>query len=190
MSEEPEEGIDMKLLTGMFDAPAYIRRARNVEQALQHIIDRAHAKRREWSEMARLRLGVLHALAGDWWGLRPFLADDEQVNVLEALRQTLEPKLRIPPEPTRSRRALRQALVELLESLERLNRRWSEYVRSIDLSHINDLRDGYNRYYLLEKSCAIKSEAVVKAGFAPLPPLDLAELQRLLPPLPVPKTVL
>src|SRR5262245_28954461 len=109
MSDETDDadGFDMQMLVGLFDAPAYIRRARNVEQALQHLIARAHAVREEWLGMTRLRLGVLHALAGgDWSVLRPWLADDEQIQVLSLLHEMLSPKLRLPPAPTRSPRAL------------------------------------------------------------------------------------
>jgi hypothetical protein len=188
MTDEADEGIDMNLLTGLFDAPAYIRRARNVEQALQHLLDRAHAVRREWLGMTRMRVGILRALAGEWSALRPWLADD-QLRLLESLHDELSPSLRLPPQPTRSRRVLRRAFLELVESIERFNARWVEYVRKIDLTVVNELREGYNRYYLIEKSCAVKSDAVARLGYEPLEPLDLAELQRLLPPLPVPRAV-
>jgi hypothetical protein len=139
--------------------------------------------------MARMRVGVLHALAaGKWWTLRPWLADDEQLGVLERLHQELSPQLRLPPEPTRSPRALRRALAELLESLERFNTRWLEHLQKIDVTVVNQIREGYNRYYLVEKSCAVRNEAVVRAGFVPQTPLDLAELLRHLPLLPVPGT--
>src|SRR5262245_44998508 len=191
MSDEvAEEGMDVRMLKGLFDAAAYVRRARNVEAALEHVLGKARAVREEWLDMARMRIGVLYALTGDWAALRPWLADDEQTRVLAVLHEALAPKLRAPPEPTRSPRAQRGALRELLDSLERFNARWAEYVRKIDVTVVNQMREGYNRYYLLEKACAVRNEAVVRAGYAPLPPLDLAELQRLLPPLPVPATTL
>src|SRR5262245_39944828 len=100
---------DMHSLTGLFDAPAYVRRARNVDQALQHILGRSRTVREEWIGMARLRIGMLHALAGDWARLRPWLADEEQIGVLQSLHAIMSPKLRLPPVPTRSPRALRRA---------------------------------------------------------------------------------
>ena len=184
--EEADDGVDLKMLSSLFDAPAYVRRARNVEQALEHVLGKARAVRHEWLEMPRLRLGVLRALAGEWSALRAWLADDEQLAVLERLHEDLAPRLRLPPAPTRSPRALRRALSELIASLERFNARWLEHLRKIDLSQVNQLREGYNRYYLLEKVCAVRNDAVARAGFAPLSPLDLADLLRHLPPLPVP----
>jgi hypothetical protein len=186
--DEPAEGIDMSVLAGLFDAPAYVRRARNVEGALEHVLGKARAVRAEWLAMARMRLGVLHALAGEWQALRPWLADEDQLPLLERLRAELSPKLRLPPERTRSPRALRRALRELIESLERFNARWLEHLGKIDVTVVNQLREGYNRYYLLEKSCAVRNEAVARAGFVPMAPLDLAELLQHLPPLPVPRT--
>jgi hypothetical protein len=184
------EGGELNELMGLFDAPAYIRRARAVDDALAYLLGKARQVREEWLGMARLRLGVLHALAGDWSAVRPWLADDDQVQVLESLRVMLAPRLRLPPEPTRSPRALRHALKELLASLERFNVRWAEYLPKVDVTHVNELREGYNRHYVLEKSCALRSDRLAKLGFEPRAPLDLAELQRHLPLLPVPRTVL
>src|SRR5205823_2559018 len=102
----------------------------------------------------------LRALAGGWEAVRPHLAGDEEVGVLEGLESALEPRLRAPVAPTRSARAVRRALRELVASLERFNRRWAEYLPTVDLRPVNELREGYNRYYLLEKECALRSPAL------------------------------
>jgi hypothetical protein len=57
----------------------------------------------------------------------------------------------------------------------------------VDLSQVNALRDGYNRYYVLEKECASRSPRTARHGFRPLPPLTADDLAALLPPLPVPR---
>ena len=173
-------------LASLFDAPAYIRRARGVEEALAHLVARAQKQREEWLPMARLRLGQMHALAGDWPALRPHLADDEQLTVLEELRTILSPQLRVPLEPTSSPRRPRQALLELVDSLERFNARWRTFLDKIPLDSVNKLRADYNRYYVLEKSCALRSDRIARLGFAPLDPLTRADMEALLPPLPVP----
>lgn len=174
-------------LVSLFEGPAYIRRARGVEEALEHLLGLANRQRDEWLAMPRLHLGQLHALAGEWAAIRPWLADDSQLDVLEHLRRTLAPQLRVPPDRTRSTRVLRRTLRELTASLVRFNARWEKYLRTIDVRPINDLRDGYNRYYVLEKACALRSEVLARLGFTPLLPLDLEELQRRLPLLPVPR---
>jgi hypothetical protein len=178
---------EMQQLLAQYDAPAYVRRARRVESALEELVGRCRAQRAQWLEMARTRLGLLRALAGGWDAVRPHLWDDEQVGVLEALEEALAPKLRAPVAPARSARAVRRALRELVASLERFNRRWAEYLPGVDLGPVNRLREGYNRYYLLEKECALRSPALARQGFRPLPPLTVADLEALLPPLPVPR---
>src|SRR5262249_11850260 len=134
-------------IASLFDAPAYMRRARGVDEALAQLLACCRQQREQWLLMARLRLGQLHALAGDWSALRPIVAE-EQLAVLEWLHQHLAPKLRLPPAATKSQRALRRALRELIESLERFNVKWCEYLPKVDLKAVNDLRDGYNRYYV------------------------------------------
>ena len=183
-----EEGRrEMLQLMGQL-APAYIRRAQGVRQALDALVAACRRQREEWLGMARLRLGMLHALAGgDWSALRPFLAEGQEA-VLEALRVELAPRLRTTIEPTTSARVLRRALRELLESLERFNRRWAEHLARQDLRPVNEAREGYNKYYLLEKECAVRSPALARRHFEPLPPLTLADLEALVPPLPVPRT--
>jgi hypothetical protein len=182
------EGNELNELLGLFDAPAYVRRARGVDEALAYVLGKARQVREEYLGMVRLHLGVLYALAGDWSALRPWLADDDQAEVLESLRVTLAPRLRLPPPPTRSRRAIRRALKELLASLERFNSRWADHLRKVDLALVNEARDGYNRYYVLEKACAMRNDLLAKQHFVPLALMDLAELERHLPLLPVPRT--
>jgi hypothetical protein len=171
----------------LYDVPAYVRRARSVEDALEGLVARGKQQREAWLAMARLRLGRLRALAGDWPALLPYLADEGQLAVLERLWSELAPKLRLPPAPTSAPRRLRRALAELVSSLERFNARWREHLGKVDLAQVNQLREGYNRYYVLEKACALRSDLLARLGFTPLPPLDHAEVERRLPPLPVPR---
>jgi hypothetical protein len=173
-------------LIGRYDAPAYVRRAREVQGAFDELVARCRRQREGWLDMVRLRLGTLRALAGGWEALRPLLAGD-QVHLLDQLHESLRPRLRVPVEPTPSARALRRALAELTESIERFNRRWREFLRGVDVTPVNDLREGYNRYYVLEKECAVRSARVARHGFRRLEPLSVDELAALLPPLPVPR---
>jgi hypothetical protein len=129
---------------------------------------------------------MLRALAGDWAALVPFLRDRDQLNVLEWLHTELRPEVRTTPQVTSSPRVLRRALEELIASLERFDRRWREYLQSLDLGPVNALREGYNRHYVLEKECVVRSPRLARQGFQPLPALTLADLVTLLPPLPVP----
>jgi hypothetical protein len=176
-----------KQVQAYYDAPAYVRRARAVEAALADLLHRCRRQRDEWLPMVRLRLGLLRGLAGQWQMLLPWLAGENQIGVLEELERDLQPRLRVPVGPTASSRALRRALRELCESIERFNRRWQLFIPAADLSHVNELRDGYNRFYLLEKECAVRSPRLARQGFHRCEPLTTADLAEQLPPLPVPR---
>src|SRR5579885_2465949 len=142
MEEEVILGRDgaeeaVKRFLSQYDAPAYIRRARGVEAALEQLMDSCRRRRAEWLEIVRLRIARLHALAGDWTNLLPLLADEEQIEILRYHLAAMAAPLRAPVEPTSSMRVLRHALYELHESLERFNRRWQEFLSSVDLAPIN-----------------------------------------------------
>lgn len=176
-----------KQFLSRYDAPAYIRRARGVQAALDQLLEQCRRRRAEWLQMVRLRIGILHALSGDWDNLRPFLADEDQLDILRYLLAALASPLRAPVEPTTSPRVLGRALRELHESLERFNQRWRAFLSSVDLTSVNELRDGYNRYYVLEKECAVRSARIARQGFTPLQPLTLDDLVSQFPLLPVPR---
>jgi hypothetical protein len=192
MEEEVILGRDgaeeaVKRFLSQYDAPAYIRRARGVEAALEQLLDHCRRRRAEWLQIVRLRIALLHALAGDWNNLLPFVADEGQLDILRYDLAALASPLRGPVEPTTSARVLRRALRELHESLQRFNQRWQAFLTSVDLTALNELREGYNRYYVLEKECAVRSARVARQGFAPLSPLTLDDLASYFPLLPVPR---
>lgn len=193
MDEVPIPGVDdrdaFKTFVGIYGGPAYVRRAREVEGALEHVLARCRKQRDDWLPMVRLRLGVLKAMAGDLFALAPLLADEEQLGHLERMHADLAPQLRSPVAATSSQRRLRRALHELCESIEAFNRRWLGYLPRVDLSWVNELREGYNRYYVLEKECAVRSPRLARAGFQRLEPLTTESLLTLLPLLPVPVLV-
>src|SRR5262249_10513651 len=118
---------------GLFDAPAFIRRGPGVQAALGALLDRVRARPVRMLGMVRVRLGMLGALAGDWRRLRPFLADDAQVEVLCDLDSALAPRLRVPVKPTTSDRVLRRALLQFMASTERFNQRWLGFLNAVDL---------------------------------------------------------
>ena len=169
-----------------YDAPAYVRRAVNVEGALEEIRARCRRQRDQWLAMARTRLAILRALAGDWTALGPCLQDESQLDVLRFLEAELFPSLRATIAPTTSTRVLRRALSELCDSLNRFNRRWPAFLQAQDLRKLNELREDYNRYYILEKECAVRSARLARQGFHKLPPLNVDDLLKFFPPLPVP----
>ena len=190
--DEPVLGPDsdrktFQQVVAQYGAPAFARRAQEVQEALHLLLDRCRQRREELLKMVRIHLGTLHALAGDWAALRPWLEDDEALDVLGRLHAELRPQLRLPVQPTTSARILRRALRELVASLDCFNGRWREHLHSVDLGRVNALREGYNQYYVLEKECLLRSPRLARQGFQPLPPLSTADLLALVPPLAVPR---
>jgi hypothetical protein len=184
-----EAGADpVKEFLAQGGVPAYARRAKAMEAAFVELIERCREKRHELLAMVRVRLGTLGALAREWDNLQPFVAEGG-VDVLRKLHEELAPRLRVSVEPTSSARALRRALRELTESLANFNRRWLAFLEAVDLTWVNELRDGYNRYYVIEKECVVRSPLVARAGFQPRAPATLDEITAVLPALPIPELV-
>jgi hypothetical protein len=170
-----------------YDVPAYVRRARAVQDAFDGLIEQCRRQRDEWLQATRIELGTLHALAGDWNRLLPSLADAGQISVLERLHGELNPQLRVPVSVTSSAAKLRATLRTLTQCLDSFNRRWRPFLEKLDLSKVNEMRAAYNRYYLLEKECALRSPRLARQGFRPLEPLTVADVLAVVPPLPVPR---
>ena len=181
-----EDRIFQEML-GRYDAPAYVRRALRVQRAYDDLLAMCQREREQMLAMVRVRLATVHALTGDWSALAPFLVDAGQYQVLAQMHQDLAPELLGPLEPTSSPRRLRLALRELWISIERFNQRWRMFLAEVSLETVNDERAGYNKYYLLEKECAVRSAVLARLGFRPLEPLTIAELTELLPELSVPR---
>jgi hypothetical protein len=182
----PDTDREQRELMASIDAPAYIRRARRVQQAYDDLVAHCRRQRDEWLAIVRIRLGQLFALAGDWSVLRPHVHEGAELEELRRLHEELKPKLRATVTPTMAAAPLKRAMRQLVGSMERFNQRWQRYLLKIDLGDINDLREGYNRHYVFEKECAIRSAAVARQGFRPLEPLTLADLTAALPLLPMP----
>jgi len=174
------------MVAAQYDAPAYIRRARGVEAAFEDLLARCRRQRSEWLFGVRLHLGALRAGANGFGALRPLLADDGQVAVLERLHaEAGDPE--VPMTGPADARGQRRALARVRASVERFNRRWLAFIAELDLTEMNRLRDGYNRYYLLEKECAVGPARLLPQTFRRLPPVTTADVLDRLPPLPAPQ---
>ncbi len=183
-SREHNEGMFQQVLSS-HGGPAYIRRARGVELALTALQDHCRRQREEWLKMPSMRLGILAKLAGDWQVLQSLLVDQQQLLQLQQLHEELAPEVRGEHPATGSRRKLRNALRQCTESFTRFNKRWETFLEEVDLSFLNELREGYNRFYVLEKECVVRSARLARHGFEPLEPLQREELLELFPLLPV-----
>lgn len=187
MIETSEDTRLIQQITAQYSAPAYVRRARRVEDAWERLIASCGIRRDEFLKMPKLRLGVLHALAGDWSNLSTCLTDHGSLSCLIELFECWQPRLRVRVERTVSSRKLRMAIGQLGTSFERFNRQWNEFVHKLDLREINTLRDEYNRFYVLEKECSVRSAAIAREGFRPLAPATIDDIFRVFPLLRVPE---
>src|SRR5262245_20375397 len=155
---------------GRFGEPAYIRRARGVEDAHAVLLERYRKRRTDLLREVHRAFSAVRPLLRK---LSPELATIEQAVG--------------PTDPAASAWRLRPALRQLTAAVQRFNAAWAAFLSTLDLSDVNARRDGYNRYYLLEKECALRSARLAEIGFRPLPPLTTADLAAVFPPLPLPR---
>jgi hypothetical protein len=182
-----EETQLFQRMTQAFDAPAFIRRARNVEGAWQAVLERCRKQRRSLAEMPAMLLARLFALAGSWERLTAFCSQ-EFLAELRKLHAEWSPQLKLPVSPARQDGQIRRALAELAASLDRFNSQWTKFVGELDLGSVNELREAYNRYYVLEKECATRSPRTARASFTPLAPLTIDDVLREFPRVKAPGT--
>jgi hypothetical protein len=184
----PERDGELKLfqhLMAQYDTPAYLRRACRVHEALNHLHARCRKQRAEWLAEGRFFLTELANRLSGWDGVTPFLASPEQGHLFPLLLELLDSHA---PMGVRSasRMRIRRALGALIGWLDGFNARWLAFLNRQDLGPLNHLRDGYNRYYLLEKECALRSARLARNGFEPLVPYTMQDLLNQFPLLPVP----
>jgi hypothetical protein len=177
----------LQQLLAHYDVPAYVRRARQVEEAFEQLLGSCRLQREKWLRIVRLRLGEIQTLADDGNNLRPWLQDDRQLRILHDLYDVVQLQLRPPTGARTSSRLLRRTLQELCQSIQLFNSHWQEYLRTVNLSPVNELRAAYNQYYLLEKECALGSPRLARQGFRRLEAVTMGELAGLMPLLPVPQ---
>src|SRR5262245_29496538 len=81
-----------KQVLAQYGAPAFVRRARQVQDAYEQLLDRCRRQREEWLPSARLCLERLSALVGNWERLTAWLGDEYQVEILRHLQTELQPR--------------------------------------------------------------------------------------------------
>jgi hypothetical protein len=192
-SPEPEDETspmasvetEVQQLLGLFDVPSFARRGQDLESSLARLQGRCERMRAEMLEMVHLRLRQWAGAAtgpDDWSDTFA-----EPVAPLWALSGASEPpQWANQAASIRRRRALAR---DLTASVERFNRRWTQFVKGLDLGPVNRRIEGYNRYYLLEKECALGSHRLAARLFRPVDPLSVDDLIARHPPLPAPRPI-
>lgn len=182
-----EDAVVAKLLC-LYEVPAFLRRAQRAQEAIEQVRRKATALRRELLAGVRLRL----RLWNDHLAAQPRLATD----LAEDARSILDYLDRIAFERHERRRSMAgpgwPALPGLCwrglrRAVHSFNQRWPIARSTVELDRANREIDGYNRHYVFEKECALRSARLARLGFQAMAPLTLdwlAEEFPLLPPLP------
>jgi hypothetical protein len=63
---------------------------------------------------------------------------------------------------------------------------WQRYLETLSLDDLHRTIDGYNRYYVLEKECAVRSVRTALRGFVPKRKPTWMDFLERFPPLPTP----
>jgi len=179
----PLEVVDpeMRALLGMFDVPAFARRGADLEHALRRLRALLQRDRLGMLDMVRLRLKQwAAAVDGPEADVTTFV---ESIRPLWAAAGAEPPRWASRNGTDRNRRTIAR---DLVAGVERFNRRWSARIEGLNLDPINDQIDRYNRYYVLEKECALGSARLAARYFVPLQPLAKSDLLADHPLLPVP----
>lgn len=190
--EETEDAIspslnvetEIKELLGLFDAPAFARRGQDLEYALARLHDRCARHRDAMLDMVRVRLRQWSSAVAGPEGWSSIFTTP--IDPLWTLAAAEAPAWADRPAPIRRQRTIAR---DLVASLNRFNRRWTEYLDGLDLQPLNRSVDLYNRYYLLEKECSLGSARLAARYFVPQARLTREALLDAHPTLPVPGLV-
>lgn len=186
---EGSRGEFLKLLAEQGEEPAFLRRSRLVDQAIDRMHRECNAQRETMLRWPRLHLHQLALMIhSDWSKLSTYLIEPRQFNVLETLHQTWSAQS--PPKSWASAgrwsRPIRGELNDFYGSVSHFNQAWTEFLAAYDLGSLNNTIEGYNEHYPLEKACAVGSEDIARLGFQPRERLTRQQLQREFPPLSLP----
>ncbi len=194
MDEDPDDTLstlsgdidtEIKEMMGLFDSPSFARRGLELEEMLRRVDVRCRQAREERLDMVRVRLRQWTRVAtgpGDYAAV--FAAPIEP---LWTLSHAEPPQWAATPGPRHRQLA---AARDLIAAVERFNRRWVEFIGSLNLGPANGVIDHYNRYYVLEKECVMGSGRLAARFFTPIPPLTPDRLLEDHPLLPVPSLVI
>lgn len=172
-----------KRVLGLFDQPAYIRRALRVDDAVASLHQRLAKQYQEQLRPVRIALAAWHkVLAHDPRAIKVL---DETLRIrIAAMEQQLPPNPE--PIPATTSRWIRptRILDQLLASMDEFNRRWRDYIGAVDVSMIDRRIDEHNQYYLIEKECAFRSPRAAARGYRPMAAFDRRQLFERFPLLP------
>lgn len=167
---------------GLLDTPAYLRRAQRLESTLERLLTQCERRREELLASVRLRLRQWNRRVAE----EPAAMTKRSLECRDQLA-SVNASLFAPGDRTTSHGPAAPAEVawrDLLASLARFNRRWASHVERIDTREANKQIDDYNRHYLFEKECALRSASLAARGYRPIEPVTTEWILTRLPLLP------
>lgn len=179
----PEE----RLLFGLGDPPAYLRRGMSVEDAEARVDKRCATARDEMLYAVRLRLRFWNRLVSDSGWLRRRLSPAAQASVADIGSKIFSPgDPMLLPAPVGWGVFAAKHWRAFAAAVEDFNDRWQRFLRTFPLDDLRHAIDGYNRYYVLEKECAVRSALTARRGFMPRDMPTVDDLMARFPLLPAP----
>jgi hypothetical protein len=152
------------------DTPAHVRRGLRLENAIETLYQGLAARRKEVGQGLALTVRLLVRELTGLEDLRSHLQSEEDLQIVRQLVDEFSPDCRWSTKKAKDT-LVRWRVQELCDSIRRFNQRWARVVQNTDLSEINRLIESYNRYYLLEKECALRSPRLAARNFRPVPPI-------------------
>ena len=184
---EGSRGEFLKMLLEQGEEPSFLRRAREVRDAWDGLLEAVSvAPRRDAARAPDAPGNLSRQVNGDWSRLATYLADESQVSVFATLYEEWKPRLPAVIKSTSPWSTLRSSLIGFADSVDRFNRAWNKFLVNVDLEEINRLRTDFNKYYPIEKAAAFDSEAIERLGFEPLDTATFEHLHARFPPLELP----
>jgi hypothetical protein len=178
-----------KVRGALGEVPAYVRRARRVEEAVDRLFAKAAGAREELLTFVSLRFRqVLDLLEEDRARDLPTATIDALGRILEEV-EGLDAFCRLGRRPRKPGRAgeLPKALVALGASVRRFNAGWRRWIEEeAPLDEVNTEVEGYNEHYAFEKQCAVKYVPLNQLRVEKKRPLTEDDLLERLPLLPEP----
>ena len=181
-------GEILKALVELGEDPAFMQRAQKVNEAWTQLRKQCRSQRELMLRWPWMHLNILASrLKNNWSQLARYLADEGQVVYFEALYKDWKGLLESSTTSTNSWSSTRRILGDFVDSVDRFNGKWSEFLHDVNLEEVNRLRRDYNTHYPVEKTCAFDCQDIDRLGFTPLVPATFEQLNAEFPPLEIPK---
>jgi len=170
------------------ELPAYVRRARGVEEAIERFHEALAREREERLEITALKVRRLVDLGDEALAEHGGDLDRDALAALVAELAEIEAYRRVRARPARTRPAdVARAIREVRRSVVRFNEAWEAHLAGEEpYALVNERIDGYNRWYALERQCALRYVPVNRVSFAPIEPVTPERARARHPGLPCP----